>query len=90
MRHGRIQSFRTVMTGELFNLLKEHSVLSDLLAGEVEDGDAFRAGAREGLVARVTFVAVLQDFCDASRGRERPLVCYSYVNQFPLPRPGSG
>jgi 2-dehydro-3-deoxygalactonokinase len=50
MRHGRIQSFRTVMTGELFNLLKEHSVLSDLLAGEVEDGDAFRAGAREGLV----------------------------------------
>lgn len=50
VRHGRIQSFRTVMTGELFNLLKEHSVLSDLLAGEVEVGDAFRAGAREGMV----------------------------------------
>jgi 2-dehydro-3-deoxygalactonokinase len=50
LRHGRIQSFRTVMTGELFNLLKEHSILSDLLAGKVEVGDAFRAGAREGLV----------------------------------------
>src|SRR6185295_10523825 len=30
LRGGKIQSFRTVMTGELFNLLKEHSILSDL------------------------------------------------------------
>ena len=50
LRHGRIQSFRTVMTGELFNLLKEHSILSDLLTGEVAVGDAFRAGAHEGLI----------------------------------------
>ena len=27
---GEIQSFQTVMTGELFNLLKEHSILADL------------------------------------------------------------
>jgi 2-dehydro-3-deoxygalactonokinase len=43
---GRIQSFRTVMTGELFNLLKEHSILADLLKGEVADNDAFRSGVR--------------------------------------------
>jgi 2-dehydro-3-deoxygalactonokinase len=49
LREGRIQSFRTVMTGELFSLLKEHSILADLLKGEVADNDAFRAAARYAL-----------------------------------------
>jgi len=48
VRHGRIQSFRTIMTGELFNLLKEHSILADLLGGKVEANEAFKAGARQG------------------------------------------
>ena len=30
------------MTGELFSLLKEHSILADLLKGEVAVNDAFR------------------------------------------------
>src|SRR4051794_8032635 len=38
VRHGKIESFRTVMTGELYSLLKEHSILSDLLGGTVEVG----------------------------------------------------
>ena len=46
---GRIAAFRTIMTGELFNLLREHSVLADLLAEPAEPGDAFEAGARRGL-----------------------------------------
>lgn len=46
---GRITGFRTVMTGELFNLLKEHSILSDLLALPVDTGLAFEAGVRKGL-----------------------------------------
>jgi len=49
VRNGRIESFRTVMTGELFSLLKAHSILSDLLGGEVELGDAFREGVGVGL-----------------------------------------
>ena len=49
LRNGRIHSFHTVMTGELFSLLKEHSILSDLLVGAVEDNDAFRAGASKGI-----------------------------------------
>ena len=43
---GRIASFRTVMTGELFNLLKKHSILADLLEPEAEPDDAFRRGVR--------------------------------------------
>ena len=46
---GRIVSFRTVMTGELFNLLKEKSILSDLLRQEVKLGEAFLDGVRRGL-----------------------------------------
>lgn len=46
---GRIGPFRTVMTGELFNLLREHSILADLLAAPVTTGAAFEAGVRHGL-----------------------------------------
>ena len=46
---ARIETFRTVMTGELFNLLKEHSILADLLALPVEPRAAFEAGVRHGL-----------------------------------------
>ncbi len=46
---GRIAAFRTVMTGELFNLLRRHSILSDQLDGEAAPGAAFRAGVDHGL-----------------------------------------
>lgn len=45
IKHGKIGEFRTVMTGELFNLLKEHSILSDFLGGKVEANEVFRAAA---------------------------------------------
>jgi len=48
---GRIVTFRTVMTGELFSLLKKHSILSDLLSTEIEREEAFRAGIRHGLTS---------------------------------------
>jgi 2-dehydro-3-deoxygalactonokinase len=51
IRRGQIVSFRTVITGELFSLLKEHSILSDLLTGEVAVNDPFREGARQGIFA---------------------------------------
>jgi 2-dehydro-3-deoxygalactonokinase len=49
LHNAQIQSFRTVMTGELFSLLKEHSILADLLKGEVADNDVFRNAAREAI-----------------------------------------
>lgn len=49
LHQGRIQSFRTVMTGELFSLLKDHSILADLLKGPVEAGDVFRAAAKHAV-----------------------------------------
>lgn len=49
LREGELQSFRTVMTGELFSLLKEHSILADLLQGQVEVNEPFREAARHAL-----------------------------------------
>jgi 2-dehydro-3-deoxygalactonokinase len=49
LRGGIIHAFGTVMTGELFNLLKEHSILADLLQGPVEPNEAFKSGVRHAL-----------------------------------------
>ena len=47
---GRITMFRTMMTGELFSLLKAHSILADQLQGEVSVNSAgFAEGAGRGL-----------------------------------------
>ena len=46
---GRIADFRTVMTGELFNLLKGQSILADLLKGDAQIDEDFAAGVRHGL-----------------------------------------
>ena len=46
---GRITAFRTVMTGELFNLLREHSILADLLSMPTTTGAAFKEGVAHGL-----------------------------------------
>jgi 2-dehydro-3-deoxygalactonokinase len=49
LHQGRIQSFRTVMTGELFSLLKEHSILADLVQGEVAANEVFKDAARHAV-----------------------------------------
>jgi 2-dehydro-3-deoxygalactonokinase len=49
LRGKRIHAFRTVMTGELFNLLRDKSILSDLLKADVEPTEPFREGVRRGL-----------------------------------------
>lgn len=45
---GRIDGVVSAMTGELFALLKTHSVLAPQLGGEVKPGPAFREGVAEG------------------------------------------
>lgn len=49
LERGKIASFRTVMTGEIFSLLKNHSILADLLKREAEPDEAFRRGVCHSL-----------------------------------------
>jgi 2-dehydro-3-deoxygalactonokinase len=45
---GRIMSFRTFMTGEVFGAFKDHTILGRLMSGSAADADAFARGVREG------------------------------------------
>jgi len=49
---GRIASFATVMTGEMFGLLKEQSILSDVLRSPVVAREAFGSGVETALKGR--------------------------------------
>ncbi len=49
---GAITDFTTVMTGELFGLLRSHGVLAGMLDGTVRDGAPFRRGLRRGLASQ--------------------------------------
>jgi 2-dehydro-3-deoxygalactonokinase len=44
MRDGAVAAFSTSMTGEMFALLKQHSLLAEFLGGPVADGPALPAG----------------------------------------------
>ncbi|MBR0552821.1 2-dehydro-3-deoxygalactonokinase [Stakelama marina] len=59
--HGaRIVEFATVLTGELFALLKQHGILAGMLDGTVEDGRAFREGLARGAGATDLTVALFE------------------------------
>jgi 2-dehydro-3-deoxygalactonokinase len=49
VQDGRVAAFRTVMTGELFAMLRERSILADRLRDEVTAGPDFDAGMERGL-----------------------------------------
>lgn len=57
VRDGALTDFATAMTGELFALLKTHSLLSSAMQGEARVGAAFERGlddcADEGLLTRL-------------------------------------
>lgn len=53
MAGGAIADFRTTMTGEIFSLLRQHSLLAETIAGPVEDGAAFRAGVADAAEDRL-------------------------------------
>ena len=77
---GRIVSFRTVMTGELFNLLKDKSILSDLLKSPVQASDAFLSGVREGLAGTGVTAELFETRARVLLGRLPPEDGASFVS----------
>lgn len=53
MRGGAITSFSTAMTGELFSLLKQHSILAPQLRDSAMDDEGFRAGVVRGAAGKL-------------------------------------
>ena len=71
VRDGHIIAFRTVMTGEVFALLKAHSILADRLQDDVTAGEDFDAGLDRGLptgeVTADLFAVRAHALCGAGR-----------------------
>ena len=68
---GRVVRFRTVMTGEMFSLLRSHSILSDLLVDEMTVDDAFCAGVARGLDGAVLTAELFSVRADVLLGERR-------------------
>lgn len=49
LRDARIAGFRTMMTGEMFALLRGHSILGEQLGGDVQPDESFAAGVADAL-----------------------------------------
>jgi 2-dehydro-3-deoxygalactonokinase len=71
VREGRVTGFRTVITGEMFALLREHGVLSAHLAGEAAPGSDFDNGLRLGLAGREPAAELFRVRSDALLGLGR-------------------
>ncbi len=60
VRSGRIARFRTTMTGEVFALLRKHSILAEALTGSANAGPEFDAGVRESLSGEAPLSALFR------------------------------
>ncbi|MCB2055202.1 MAG: 2-dehydro-3-deoxygalactonokinase [Geminicoccaceae bacterium] len=56
---GRIEAFATFMTGELFAVLRRHSILGRLMEGETIDAGGFARGVETALEERVGLLQAL-------------------------------
>jgi len=54
IENGVVRNFRTFMTGELYSLLRSHSLLGRLMIDAPHDADAFSRGVRIGLEGDLT------------------------------------
>jgi len=77
---GRLTGFRTVMTGEMFALLRNHSLLAPQLNCEVVDGPAFREGVALGLRDGAVLADLFGTRARIVLGRLAPQDAASYVS----------
>jgi 2-dehydro-3-deoxygalactonokinase len=80
LQGGMIHRFETVMTGEMFSLLKEHSILAELLQGPVAVDDAFRRGVRCALEREVLPAALFETRAAVLLGQMKREDAPSYVS----------
>jgi 2-dehydro-3-deoxygalactonokinase len=80
LRGGVIQTFGTVMTGELFALLKDHSILAELLQEPVELNDSFRQGARYALEREMLPAALFEARAAVLLGQMKREDASSYIS----------
>jgi 2-dehydro-3-deoxygalactonokinase len=80
LRDGALVGFRTVMTGEMFALLRTHSILATQMTGDVGDGASFREGVRRGFEDRALTADLFGTRARILLGRLQPEEAAAYVS----------
>jgi 2-dehydro-3-deoxygalactonokinase len=80
LKNGALVNFRTVMTGELFALLRAHSLLATQMTGDATDGPAFREGVARGFHDRALTADLFGTRARLLLGRLAPEDAASYVS----------
>jgi 2-dehydro-3-deoxygalactonokinase len=80
MEGGTIRRFRTVMTGELFALLRTHSILADMVSGPVNPGAAFRRGVERGFASGAATADLFSIRAGLLLGLAEPVDAPSYAS----------
>jgi 2-dehydro-3-deoxygalactonokinase len=79
MAEGRIGPFQTMMTGELFGLLRKHSILAPQLEGAVTADESFREGAAEAMGGAALLASLFVIRARHAQGRNEG-DCASYAS----------
>ena len=77
---GALTAFTTVMTGEIFALLRAQGVLAGMLDGAVADGAAFRRGLRRGIAAANVVATLFEVRAGVLLGRLAPDAAAAYAS----------
>jgi 2-dehydro-3-deoxygalactonokinase len=77
---GAITTFSTVMTGEIFALLRAHGILAGMLDGPVGDNAAFRRGLRRGIAAQNLAATLFEVRSGVLLGRLAPAEAAAYAS----------
>lgn len=80
LEDGRITGFRTFMTGELFAVLKAHSILGRLVEPGPHDPDAFALGALRALEDPAVTNLLFSARAEPLMGRIGPVSVESYLS----------
>ncbi|KRW97567.1 2-dehydro-3-deoxygalactonokinase [Paracoccus sp. MKU1] len=80
VRGGRLTGFRTVMTGEIFAAMRDHSILGRLAEPGPFDAEAFASGVRAGAADGPLLGRVFAARSLALMGRLRPAAIADYLS----------
>ena len=77
---GMITGFSSYMTGEMFSLLKSHSILGDLMADDIDDVDAFKLGVDRAMNDKSFLSLVFSVRTEGLFGKIAPQSLSSYMS----------
>lgn len=77
---GAIKGFSSYMTGEMFQVLKSHSILGDLMVDDIDDEDAFKLGVDRAMNDKSFLSLVFSVRTEGLFGHIKPESLSSYLS----------